>query len=236
MDVVKIGWSGGKDSTRAVMAHIQRGDKVKAVCYVPMFTKKIPLISKKHYEFILKTAEYFRSLGAEVYFADGGLTYCEYVTHIALKGKNKGQIFGFPIVGRGMCGFKRDGKLKALALCDVGECDYEGVGIAYDETKRHGQLTKNLRSILVEEKITEDDCTDWCKENCLYSPQYSCKGKKKMRDGCSLCCNASETERREWFEDYPEAIPLVIELQNIVKKQRPDRPPLRDYKYFIEEA
>ena len=36
MSVVKIGWSGGKDSTRAVMAHIQRGDKVKAVCYVPM--------------------------------------------------------------------------------------------------------------------------------------------------------------------------------------------------------
>ena len=55
-----------------------------------------------------------------------------------------------------------------------------------------------------------------------------------MRDGCSLCCNASEKEREEWFEDYPEAIPLVIELQNIVKEQRPDRPPLRDYKYFIE--
>ena len=63
---------------------------------------------------------------------------------------------------------------------------------------------------------------------------YSCVGKKKMRDGCALCCNASEKERQEWFEDYPEAIPLVIELQNIVKEQRPDRPPLRDYKYFIE--
>lgn len=234
MSVVKIGWSGGKDSTCAVMAHIQKGDKVKAVCYVPMLTKEIPLISKKHYEFILKTAEYFRSLGAEVYFADDGLTYYEYVTHIAKNGKNKGQIFGFPIVGRGMCGFKRDGKLKALALCDVGEYDYEGVGIAYDETKRHGQLTENLRSILVEEKITEDDCTHWCKENYLYSPQYACKGKKKMRDGCALCCNASEKERQEWFEDYPEVIPLVIELQNIVKEQRPDRPPLRDYKYFIE--
>ena len=121
-----------------------------------------------------------------------------------------------------MCGFKRDGKLKALALCDVGEYDYDGVGIAYDETKRHGQLTENLRSILFEEKITENDATNYCKENGLYSPQYACTGKKKMRDGCALCCNASE------------AIPLVIELQNIVKKQRPDRPPLRDYKYFIE--
>ena len=234
MATVKIGWSGGKDSTRAVMAHIQRGDKVKAVCYVPMFTKEIPLISKKHYDFILKTAEYFRSLGAEVYFAYGGLTYYEYVTHIAKKGKNKGQIFGFPIVGRGMCGFKRDGKLKALNLCDVGEYDYEGVGIAYDEVKRHGQLTESLRSILFEEKITEDDATEWCKENGLYSPQYACSGKKKMRDGCALCCNASEKERQEWFEDYPEAIPILIELQNIVREQRPDRPPLRDYKYFIE--
>ena len=38
----------------------------------------------------------------------------------------------------------------------------------------------------------------------------------------------------EVLEDYPEAIPLVIELQDIVKEKRPDRPPLRKYKYFIE--
>jgi hypothetical protein len=235
MAVVKIGWSGGKDSTCAVMAHIERGDKVKAVCYIPMFTKEIPLISKKHYDFIMETAAYFKALGAQIYFADGGLTYYEYVTHIAKRGKYKGQIFGFPIVGRGMCGFKRDGKLKALSLCDVGYYDYEGVGIAYDETRRHGQLNENLRSILVEEKITEDDATKYCKENDLYSPHYSCTGKKKMRDGCALCYNASDQERQEWFADYPEAIPLVIELQNIVKEHRPDRPPLRRYKYFIED-
>lgn len=104
MATVKIGWSGGKDSTCAVMKHIERGDKVKAVCYVPMFTREIPLISKKHYAFILQTADYFRRLGAEVYFADKGLTYYEYVTHEAVKGKCKGLIFGFPIVGAGMCG------------------------------------------------------------------------------------------------------------------------------------
>lgn len=236
MATVKIGWSGGKDSTCAVMKHIERGDKVKAVCYIPMFTKEIPLISKKHYEFILKTADYFRSLGAEVFFADEGVTYYEYVTHIAKSGKFKGQIFGFPIVGRGMCGFKRDGKLKALSLCDVGQFDCEGVGIAYDEVSRHKQLNEMLRSILYELKITEDGATDFCKQNNLYSPHYFCTGKKKMRDGCSLCCNASERERQDWFNDYPEAIPLVIELQNIVKKERPDRPPLRGYRYFIEEG
>lgn len=234
METVKIGWSGGKDSTRAVMAHIERGDKVKAVCYIPMFTKEIPLISKKHYTFIMETASYFKALGAQVYFADGGLTYYEYVTHIAKKGKNKGQIFGFPIIGRGMCGFKRDGKLKALDLCDVGKYDYEGVGIAYDETSRHGQLTNKLRSILVEEKITEDDATEYCKTNNLYSPHYDCTSKKKMRDGCALCCNATEEERQEWYHDYPEAIPILLDLQNIVKEQRPERPPLRNYKYFLD--
>ncbi len=236
MAVVKIGWSGGKDSTCAVMHHMYRGDEVKAVCYVPMFTKEIPLISKKHYEFILRTAEYFRSRGAKVYFADGGVTYCEYVTHVAQRGKFKGQIFGFPIVGRGMCGFKRDGKLKALSLCDVGQYDYEGVGIACDETGRHRQLNEKLRSILCELEMTEEDATAFCKEHNLYSPQYDCAGKKKMRDGCALCCNASEQERREWLEDYPEALPILIELQNVVKEKRPDRPPLRGYKYFIEEG
>jgi tRNA(Ile)-lysidine synthase TilS/MesJ len=227
--IVKVSWSGGKDSTCAVAKHLERGDKVKAVCYVPMFTKEIPLISKAHYSFILNTADYFRKAGAEVYFADKGLTYFEYVTHISLKGKFKGQIFGFPTVGRGQCGFKRDGKLKAISLCDVGYYDYESVGIAYDETKRHNQLNERVRSILCELKITEDQAIKFCQENSLYSPHYSFS----ERDGCPLCCNAKEEELIAWLNDYPEALPLLIYLQDIVKEQRPDRPPLRGYKYFI---
>jgi hypothetical protein len=129
-----------------------------------------------------------------------------------------------------MCGFKRDGKLRALSLCDVGEYDYEGVGIAYDETKRQRQLSENLRSILCENKITQIGTTEYCKARGLYSPNYS---KKKKRDGCALCYNASEEERQAWFNDFPEAIPIVIELQDLVKEKRPDRPPLRGYKYFI---
>lgn len=234
MAVVKIGWSGGKDSTCAVMQHILRGDDAKIVCYVPMFNSEIPLITKKHYEFIKNTADYFKSLGAQFYWADDGLTYCEYVTHIAISGKHRGKMFGFPYFGRGQCGFKRDGKLRACNKCDVGYYDYESIGIAFDEVLRYGQLNDNKRSILVELKITEQDAENFCKDNCLYSPHYNEKKKCKVRrDGCALCCNASEKERLEWFSDYPEALPIVIELQNLVKKFRPDRPPLRGYKYFI---
>ena len=234
-DVVKIGWSGGKDSTCAVMKHIKRGDKVKIVCWVPMLTKEIPLILKEHYNFIINTANYFRSLGAEVYFADGGLTYYEYVTHIAKSGKYKGQIFGFPCINRGQCGFKRDGKLRACDRCDVGEYDYLSIGIAEDEVARHNQLNENKRSILCELGITEDEATEFCIDHNLYSPHYSYDfGKKNKRDGCALCPHAKQKEREFYFRDYPEAIPIVIELQNIVKEKRPDLPPLRGYKWFIE--
>ncbi len=36
-DVVKVFWSGGKDSTCAVMLHLLQGHKVKVLCYIPIF-------------------------------------------------------------------------------------------------------------------------------------------------------------------------------------------------------
>ena len=60
--VVKICWSGGKDSTCAVMKHLEAGHICKIVCYIPMFTETIPLLLKIHYDFIMRTADYFKSL------------------------------------------------------------------------------------------------------------------------------------------------------------------------------
>lgn len=236
MAIVKVGWSGGKDSTCAVMLHLQRGDKVKVVCWLPMLTNEIPLILKEHYEFIINTSNYFRSLGAEVYFANDGLTYYEYVTHVAKRGKCKGMIFGFPCINRGQCGFKRDGKMRACNRCDVGEYDYESIGIAFDEVARHNQLTLAKRSILCEMKFTEQDALCFCKSNNLYSPHYSYDfGKKNNRDGCALCPHATQEERLLYYKDYPDAVPIILELQNIVKEKRPDRSPLRGHKWFFDE-
>lgn len=160
MDIVKVGWSGGKDSTASVLLHLEQGDKVKAVCYIPMFTKDIPLITKKHYEFIMNTAERLRQMGAEVHIVSG-MTYWDYVTQITTRGKYKGQMRGFPCVIAGKCGFQRDSKVKAVSNFDVGDFDYLDIGIAYDETKRHSQLTADKRSILVEKKspkIWQEKC------------------------------------------------------------------------------
>lgn len=229
-DIVKVSWSGGKDSTCAVDLHLERGDYVKAVCYVPMFTDKIPLILKKHHDFILKTADFFRSKGAEVNIIHGQ-TYWDYVTRVATRGKYKGKIYGFPCPQNGRCGFKRDSKQKACESFNVGYYDYESIGIAIDEVSRQNQLLGNKkRSILCEMGYTELMATRRCIEKGLYSPHYS----TLKRDGCVLCYNAPPCAREMWFLDYPEARELVIQLQDIVKEQRPDRPPLRNYEYFIE--
>lgn len=227
---VKVAWSGGKDSTCAVMRHIAKGHQVKAVCYVPMFTKSIPLILKDHYEFIQETAAYFRSLGAEVHIVSG-MTYYDYVTHRAKQGRFKGKIFGFPYLGCGQCGFKRDSKLKAILAYDVGAFDYEEIAIAADETRRQNQLNGMRRSILQEEGITEADAKEFCREHGILSPQY----EKSGRDGCVLCPNAKDAEIARWLSDYPEARPLLHALQEYVKIERPDRdPPRRGYHWFIE--
>lgn len=229
MATVKVGWSGGKDSTATVLLHLQRGDEVKAVCYIPMFTQEIPLILKDHYYFILHTADYFRSLGAKVFIVSG-MTYCEYVLHRATRGKNKGKVFGFPCFIRGQCGFKRDSKMKAVKQCDVGYYDYESFGIAFDEKSRHNQLNDKKRSILVEEKYTQVDCALLCMNHNVYSPVYD----SRKRDGCALCFNAKADERKRWFLDYPEAFNILLHLQDVVKAEKPDLYPLRNYKWFIE--
>lgn len=228
MAIVKVGWSGGKDSTCSVLLHLEQGDYVKAVCYIPMFTTEIPLITKKHYDFIMNTAERLRGMGAEVYIVSG-MTYYDYVLKRSTRGKNKGKIFGFPCFVRGQCGFKRDSKLKAV-LIDIGEIDYEDIGIAYDETERHKQLNEKKRSILCEKQYTEEMARQKCIELGMLSPHYA----TQKRDGCALCPNARKSELNQWLADYPEAIPLLIELQDLVKKEIPERPPLRNNEWFID--
>lgn len=109
-----MGWSGGKDSTCGAYKHLYRGDLLKAVCYVPMFTEDIPLINKEHYEFILGQKEIFTQMGGQVFFAKG-ITYYDYCLSIYKSGIYKGQVKGYPYINA--CGFRRDSKIKAASKC-----------------------------------------------------------------------------------------------------------------------
>lgn len=43
MSIIRLSWSGGADSTAAAVHHIRRGDHLKMVYYVPMFTETFKL-------------------------------------------------------------------------------------------------------------------------------------------------------------------------------------------------
>ena len=227
---VLVCWSGGKNSTRAVIEYHNRGYKVTALCYIPMFTDLIPLIDKEHYEFILKTAEYFRSLGILVEFVKG-ITYYDWFSCILKKGKYKGKVQGLPCFMRGHCGFAKDSKIKSInkffnvnsdkySIIDIGLCADE-----YDRKKLKGKE----RSILQEFGILDRDCFYWCRDNNLLSPRYARSG----RDGCLLCPQAKSFERVLFFQQYPEAFDLVLQLQRLQKDKCPHYP-LRGKHWFIE--
>lgn len=228
MDIVKVCWSGGKDSTAAELLHLQEGNYTKVVNYIPMFTDEIPLITKRHYEFIMNTAERWKQMGAEMYFVDG-LTYYDFVHLKRKQGKNKGIPFGFTPFRTGHCTFKNYSKIKALKNSDCGFYYYEDIGIAFDETERHSQLNELKRSILFEKEITERAALDICRKNNLLSPHY----EDDTRDGCAICPHGSKKRLEEWFDDYPKARQILIELQDFAKRELPQRYPLRDKKWFI---
>lgn len=209
MAVVKINWSGGKDSTASVILHYQSGDMCKVVYYIPMLTDDIPLIRKSHYEFIQGAAERFKQAGMYCYQAHG-MTYENHVTRVITKGPRKGEIMGFGL-GFGFCLFRDYSKRKALERVNVGYSDYVDIGIAADEVKRLSQLTETRRSILYERRITEARAREICIEHGLLSSIYSEVG----RDGCAICPNAEPQVIRQWARDYPRGVEVLKHLEFI---------------------
>lgn len=69
--VVKVSWSGGKDSTCAVIQHTLAKHKCEIVTYIPELITGVPLISKEHKDFIYETALLFRSWGHNVHILHG---------------------------------------------------------------------------------------------------------------------------------------------------------------------
>lgn len=237
MEVVKVNWSGGKDSTAAALMHWSRGHHVKIAHYTPMFTETIPLIRKNHYDFIMRTAAEFEKMGMEIYITHG-IPYNNWARSIIKSGVNKGLPKACPVPITGMCAFARDSKIRAGCenkqfLAEIGKYDYADMGIAADETHRHKQLNAETRSILVELGYTEQDAFEVCKYDYgdFLSPIYdTCS-----RDGCALCYNAKPGELYEWLEDWPDALPILEDLEKFIKNNRPGVYPLRGYKFWLDD-
>lgn len=222
-----VSWSGGKNSTYAAYLYDIYGLKVTLCSYIPMFDDDIPLIPKSSYEFLLNTADFFRSKGHTVVFVKG-ITYFDWCARLLVKGKNKGLPQGFPFFMRNKCGFARDSKIASVNnFFTHNHFDFIDIGLCADEENRK-KLKDNEVSILRSMGIEDYECLSLCRNVNLLSPKYL----SSSRDGCVLCPNASSIERFRFLEEYPVAREKLLYLQSLSKIR--GHYPLRYKKWFIE--
>lgn len=119
----------------------------------------------------------------------------------------QGTILGFPSLRNRWCTsrLKTDVMHKLFA-----EDSVQYIGIAADETKRLGQLTKRLKAPLVEYSITEAQSFDICKRLGLLAPSYI----NSMRSGCWFCHAQPIKQLRMLYMKYPELWQLLLKWDN----------------------
>lgn len=111
------------------------------------------------------------------------------------KPKYRGKIRGWPLTKGSWC--LRDLKISSMPATP-GRTYY--IGIAADETERHGQLSDLVKSPLVKAGWKEADCELWCVKQGLLSPIYASSG----RGGCWFCPKQPIEQLRILYRDYPE--------------------------------
>lgn len=219
-------WSGGKDSTAAIILnHICNLPPATIIFSEVMYDKKRGISGELpiHIDFIKnKAIPTFKSWGYDVKILHDDKDYLDCFHHIIEKSSIPSRIGkknGFPIAG--MCSVNNRIKIRAIrqfrkTLTD----DYiEYVGIAIDEPLRLAKLEgTNKKSLLAEYNYTEAMAYSLCEKYDLLSPIYN----HMCRGGCWFCPNASYSEFAYLKLHHPELWNELKELSmddNLVSKK-----------------
>lgn len=132
------------------------------------------------------------------------------------KGNHIGDIYGFPFIVGAWCNarLKLDVISKYINSLKENVCEY--IGIAYDESLRYDRLIKKntdkitYRSILFENKITENEAFKICEAYNLISPVYQGGG---FRGGCWFCVKQSMADLFELYKKYPSYFAELMALE-----------------------
>lgn len=157
--------------------------------------------------------------GITVDHAYSGVSFIEQFYKVKRKGNRKGQIYGFPFTIGAWCNDRL--KLKAIKKYYdkfKNQTITQFVGIAYDEPKRWERIvekeTQNCkyRSLLFEQKLTEQDAFQICEKYGLLSPIY--KASDEMyRGGCWFCPKQCYADLYSLWKNYPNYYSKLIELE-----------------------
>ena len=202
--------SYGKDSCTIphVCLEVLKLPLTKLVTVDVMFNDEISAYYPEVEEFKQKADEIFlKRYGLKVEHIRADLTYEERFFQVRgdrADEKNKGKIYGFPIVRGAWC--NSDLKMQAIEKYKAKhKDDFWYVGYALDEKKPERQeKIANCTDLnmypLVKAKYTEGMCMDWCRNNNLLNPTY----QSSLRDGCWFCHNQGLDQLRKLRKHYPQ--------------------------------
>lgn len=213
-------WSGGKDSTAAIILdHIHKLPPSTVVFSEVMFdkTRNISGELPEHIDFIKnKAIPIFQEWGYDVKIVHSDKDYLNCFHSIIQKSnisERNGKKRGFPLGGK--CCINRDVKCRAMRsfIKNINNEFIQYVGIAADEPKRLERLNgTNKKSLLAEYDYTEQMAFDLCREYGLLSPIYNFT----RRGGCWFCPNQSYTELAHLKTYYPQ---LWSELEKLSQEE-----------------
>ena len=213
--------SFGKDSMATIILAAEQGIPIDHVMYCEI--KFNDEISGEHpimAEWIPTAEKRLKKLfGVTVDHAYSGVSFEEQFYKVKQKGNHVGDRYGFPVVIGAWCNSRLKLHVIRKYQAQFGNDDITHfVGIAHDEPKRWERMkakeTKNrkYRSLLVEQKLTEQDAFEICKKYDLLSPIYSVDGI--YRGGCWFCPKQCNADLYSLWKNYPK---LWKELENLEK-------------------
>ena len=215
-----MSWSGGKDSTASIILAHENNEPLDTIVFCEVMydlKNNISGENPEHIKFIKEEAKpLFESWGYQVEILRANRDYLDFFHRIIMHPRkhmdHKGKKFGFPVYG--MCGVKRDLKLKPIDQYykSISDEIIQYVGICADEKRRLTSLRNQPGRISLLEKygFTEQMAREKCEEYGLLSPSYQFSD----RGGCWFCPNAKLAEHRIIKEKYPDIWNQFVALEN----------------------
>lgn len=210
--------SFGKDSMATLLLAIEQGIPIDRVMYCDIrFNNEIsgehPLMA----EWIPTAEKRLKELfGIAVDHACSGVGFEGQFYKRLTRGKFKGFNYGFPHVLSPWCNTLL--KIRAINRYVRNFDDTTTfIGIAYDEPVRWERMLKKqtdkrkFRSLLVEQKLTEQDAFEICKKYDLLSPMYSVDGI--YRGGCWFCPKQCLADLYSLWKTYPDLWQRLCDME-----------------------
>ena len=216
--------SFGKDSMATLILAAEQGIEIDKVMYCdirfndeisgehPLMAEWIPTAEKRLKELFGITVDHVYS----------GVSFEEQFYKVKQKGNHVGDRYGFPFVVGAWCNDRL--KLGAISKAISKYQSQFGnntitqfVGIAYDEPARWERMLKKqtalrkYRSLLIEQRLTEQDAFEICKRYELLSPMYSADGI--FRGGCWFCPKQCLADLYSLWKTYPDLWQRLCDME-----------------------